>query len=140
MKYLVPICMLVMCIFLNSHAQDKKKKENRKAPDIVFETEVVDYGTIEQNSNGVREFKFKNTGKEPLIITSCRASCGCTVPTCPKEPIKRGKTGIIKVKYSTNRLGRFSKTITVTSNAKTPRKVLTIKGDVIRKKVDIKEK
>ena len=103
---------------------------NPNAPEISFESEVVDYGTIEHNADGNREFKFKNTGKEPLIITNAVGSCGCTVPTWPKEPIKPGATAVLKVKYATDRVGQFEKTITVTSNAKTASKVLKIKGTV----------
>jgi hypothetical protein len=103
---------------------------NPNAADIVFETELVDYGTIEHNADGNREFKFKNTGKEPLIISNCTGSCGCTVPTWPKEPIKPGETQSIKVHYATDRVGAFEKTVTVTSNAKSATKVLKIKGNV----------
>lgn len=104
--------------------------QNPNAPEITFETNVIDYGKVEYNGDGVRIFKFKNTGKEPLIITRAKGSCGCTVPTWPREPIMPGKSGVIKVKYSTNRVGRFTKTVTITSNAKTPTKRLTIKGEV----------
>lgn len=104
--------------------------ENPNAPDAVFEKDVVDYGTIEFDSDGTREFKFKNTGKEPLIIYSATGSCGCTVPTHPKEPIKPGETASIKVHYDTKRVGSFEKTVTVASNGKTPSKTLKIKGTV----------
>lgn len=103
---------------------------NPNAPEITFENEVIDYGTIEHNADGNREFKFKNTGKEPLIITNCAGSCGCTVPTWPKEPIRPGQSATIKVKYATDRVGAFEKTVTVTSNAKSASKVLKIKGVV----------
>ena len=56
---------------------------NPNAPEAVYENEVLDYGTIEYDADGTREFKFKNTGKEPLIIYSATGSCGCTVPTAP---------------------------------------------------------
>jgi hypothetical protein len=97
---------------------------------MMFESEVIDYGTIEYNSNGDREFKFKNTGKEPLIIQSATGSCGCTVPTPPKDPVKPGETAVIKVHYDTKRVGNFEKTVTVVSNGKTPSKTLKIKGVV----------
>jgi len=100
-------------------------------PNIEFVTETLDYGTIEHNADGVRYFEFKNTGTEPLIISNCKGSCGCTVPACPKEPILPGETGKIKVKYATNRVGSFTKTITVTSNAVTPSKTIKIKGKVL---------
>lgn len=104
--------------------------DNPNAPDAVFEKDVLDYGTIEYDSDGTREFKFKNTGKEPLIIYSATGSCGCTVPTAPKEPIKPGESSFIKVHYDTKRPGSFEKTITVSSNGKTPSKTLKIKGTV----------
>ena len=103
---------------------------NPNAAEIVFESELIDYGTIEHNADGNREFKFKNKGKEPLIISNSTGSCGCTVPTWPKEPIKPGESGVIKVHYATDRIGNFDKTVTVTSNAKTPSVVLKIKGVV----------
>ena len=105
-------------------------QDNPNAPESVYEKDVVDYGTIEHDADGNREFKFKNTGKEPLIIYSATGSCGCTVPTWPKEPIKPGETGSIKVHYDTKRVGNFEKTITVASNGKTPSKTLKIKGIV----------
>jgi len=103
---------------------------NPNGPQIVFSTEVMDYGTIDHYADGNREFKFKNTGKEPLLITNCQGSCGCTVPTWPKEPIKPGASNVIKVHYATDRVGAFEKTVTVTSNAITPSKVIKIKGVV----------
>jgi hypothetical protein len=105
--------------------------EDKNAADIVFESEVVDYGTIAHFADGEREFKFKNKGKSPLIITNCQGSCGCTVPTWPKEAIKPGESGTIKVKYATDRVGIIDKSVTVMSNAKTPSKVLKIKGNVL---------
>ena len=105
-------------------------QDNPNAPEAVYEKEVLDYGTIEYDSDGTREFKFKNSGKEPLIIYSATGSCGCTVPTAPKEPIKGGEAGVIKVHYDTKRVGSFEKTVTVASNGKTPSKTLKIKGTV----------
>jgi hypothetical protein len=103
---------------------------NPNAPEITFVSETVDYGTIEHNANGEREFVFTNTGKEPLIISNCKGSCGCTVPVWPKTPIAPGEKASIKVKYDTSRQGQFNKQVTVTSNAKTPSKVLNIRGNV----------
>ena len=66
-----------------------------------------------------------------MIITDAKGSCGCTVPTYPKNiPIKPGETQAIKVTYDTKRPGNFTKTVTIHSNAKTPEKVITIKGMV----------
>lgn len=104
--------------------------------DIKFEKMVHDYGKIVQGANGECVFKFKNTGKEPLIITNCQGSCGCTVPQCPKDPILPGKSGEIKVKYDTNRIGMISKSVTVQSNAKSGVQTIQITGDISAKPVE----
>lgn len=109
-------------------AEAKPAADNPNAPEITFENDLHDYGTIKQGADGNCEFKFKNTGKEPLIISNARGSCGCTVPTYPKEPIMKGQTAVIKVHYDTKRVGAFTKTVTIESNAKSATKVLTIKG------------
>ena len=99
---------------------------------MVYETETIDYGTIAHNAEGKREFVFTNNGNKPLIITNTQGSCGCTVPTTPKEPIAPGAKGIIGVKYATDRVGAFTKTVTVTSNAAGQEtKTLTIKGTIL---------
>lgn len=100
---------------------------------MVFDTDVIDYGTVAADSDGNRKFEFTNNGSKPLIITSTTGSCGCTVPTTPKEPIAPGARGFIGVHYATDRAGQaFEKTVTVNSNAEgQPVKVLTIKGNVL---------
>lgn len=104
---------------------------NEDGAKIEFESETIDYGTIENNSDGNREFKFTNTGNSPLVISNAKGSCGCTVPTWPKEAIAPGESSVIKVRYATNRTGSFSKSITLTSNAvNAPTKVVKIKGTV----------
>lgn len=102
-----------------------------------FDSEVVDYGEILQGSEPLRVFTFKNTGTTPLIISGARGSCGCTVPSYPKEPVMPGASADIEVRYDTKRIGSFSKTVTLTTNAanSTADKpagtfVLTIKGKV----------
>lgn len=101
---------------------------------IKFASTVHDYGTIEQGSDGSCQFTFTNTGKTPLVLSNVRASCGCTVPTWPKEPILPGKEGTIKVVYNTNLVGSFNKSISVNSNAKNNEVILSIKGNVTQKK------
>jgi len=111
---------LILFIGFSSSAQTK--------PEFKFETETIDYGKIAYKSDGVRVFEFTNIGDSPLVITDIKASCGCTVPKIPKEPILPGEKGKIEVSYDTNRIGGFSKIITVFSNAKNERKTLKIKG------------
>ena len=96
-----------------------------------FETDLVDYGTIKKGADPLRKFTFKNTGSEPLIIKNAQGSCGCTVPTYPKEPIMPGQSAAIEVRYDTQRIGAFTKTVTLTTNSSDAEtKVLTIKGVV----------
>lgn len=147
MKKLVLLAVLTVFGVTTSNAQAKKavKKEATKveAPKkvetpkvegagMVFENETIDYGTLPHNADGKREFVFVNNGTKPLIITNATGSCGCTVPSFPKEPIAPGAKAVIGVKYATDRVGAFTKTVTVTSNAEgTASKVLTIKGTIL---------
>jgi hypothetical protein len=110
--------------------RDVPVQEEKVNATIDFESKVVDYGTIEHKSDGVRKFVFTNNGTEPLIIKKAKGSCGCTVPTWPKEPIAPGATAEIGVKYATTRVGKFTKTITLTTNASKKPVILTIKGEV----------
>ena len=111
-------------------AQEEKVSEN--GPEIEFEKLIHDYGEVPYNGNGECEFRFTNTGNEPLILQKPKSSCGCTVPTWPKEPILPGESEVIKVTYKTTKVGAINKTITVTSNAKTNATVvLRIKGTVL---------
>jgi hypothetical protein len=105
-----------------------------------FDTETIDYGKIVLDSDGTRIFTFTNIGSEPLIIDRIQSSCGCTVPEKPEKPIMPGEKGEIKVSYDTKRLGGFSKSITIYSNAKNERKIIRIKGYVEKQKSLEKEK
>jgi hypothetical protein len=133
MKKIILIAMLAVVGITASNAQAKKAKVAKvEGAGMVFENETIDYGTVAHNADGNRQFVFVNNGTKPLIITNTQGSCGCTVPTTPKEPIAPGAKGIIGVKYATDRVGAFTKTVTVTSNAEgQPTKVLTIKGTVL---------
>ena len=122
--------LLVSLFSISIYAQEASAK-------IEFKDDTVDYGKIENGSNGVRTFTFKNTGNAPLVITNVKSSCGCTVPKKPTAPISPGEKGEIEVKYDTKRTGFIRKTITVTSNASNVKNgvsYLKIKGEI--KKVD----
>jgi hypothetical protein len=109
----------------------QEKAATEKIGTFSFVSEEIDYGKIPQHADGVRIFKFTNTGDAPIVITNAKGSCGCTVPTYPKNVILPGETGEINVKYATDRIGAFTKTVTLTSNASEPSKVLRIKGEVL---------
>jgi len=114
----------------NVIAVDAPKTEESTNVTIDFVSKVVDYGTIEHNADGARKFVFTNNGTEPLLIKNAKGSCGCTVPTWPREAIAPGATAEIGVKYATNRVGKFTKTITLTTNASKKPVILTVKGEV----------
>jgi hypothetical protein len=140
MKKIILLAMLTVLGVTTSNAQETSKKLKTTTAKVakvdgagmVFVSETIDYGTIAHNADGKREFVFTNNGTKPLIIINTQGSCGCTVPTSPKEPIAPGAKGIIGVKYATDRVGAFTKTVTVTSNAAgQATRVLTIKGTVL---------
>lgn len=95
--------------------------------------ETHDFGQIQQGVPVSHEFVITNTGKEPLIISGVRASCGCTTPFWTKEPIAPGKTGTVKASYNAAANGPFHKSITITTNGTPATKVLYIKGEVKQK-------
>lgn len=103
------------------------------AQEFKFEKETINYGKVAEGSEGTRVFEFTNVGDAPIIIKRIQSSCGCAIPKKPEKPIMPNEKGRIEVSYDTKRTGGFSKAITVFSNAKTERKMLKIKGYVIKK-------
>ena len=100
-----------------------------------FEEPIFDFGTVDDGEKVVHVYKFKNTGNEPLVIANAKASCGCTVPDWPKDPIEPGKSGEIKVQFDSGGKGGeggapTEKRVTVTANTNPPQTFLTIKGKV----------
>lgn len=108
------------------------QSQTADGPIMTFESKTVDYGTIEQNGDPLKVLTFSNTGTEPLVIKNARGSCGCTVPTWPKEPIMPGEEAEIEVRYATNRLGSINKTIKVTTNEGGDPHVLKVIGKVLK--------
>ncbi len=145
MKKILHTLILLLVVSAFSYAQTAKKeaKETKKqadtevqeiqdvnGPQMVFEELVVDYGEVDKGSDPLRKFHFTNLGTEPLVIKQAKGSCGCTVPDYPKEPIMPGESSAIDVRYDTNRVGPFTKTVTLTTNMGEEKVVLTIKGKV----------
>lgn len=101
------------------------------APKVKFEEEIFDFKQITQGEKVHYEFKFKNEGKTPLIITNATATCGCTVPEYPSEPVKPGEEGVIKVVFDSHgKMGMQDKVVTVTSNANPEMPKLHLVGEV----------
>lgn len=125
MKKLIVLLSFVLGIAVSSHAQTKPAE-------FKFDKESHNFGKIPANKPATVEFKFTNIGDTPLILSKVETTCGCTVPEYTQTPVKKGESGTIKVTY--NAAGAalpFSKSITITSNAKTPTKVLYIKGETV---------
>jgi hypothetical protein len=98
-----------------------------------FEEETHNFGDLEQGGDASWVFKFKNTGTEAITISLAKGSCGCTVPTWPKEPIAPGESAEIAVKYDSNRLGLIDKFVSIISNANETEKKIFIKGNILPK-------
>lgn len=101
---------------------------------LQFKSESHDFGIVEEGVQATYTFEATNTGNQPVVISNVQASCGCTTPEWPKEPIMPGATAKIKASYnSQGRPGVFNKSVTVTSNTAEASKVLYIKGVVEKK-------
>lgn len=124
MKKFVLSSAFLLGAFIFSNAQEIKI--------INYENNTVDYGNVNKGSNGKRIIKIQNVGDKPLIISNINTSCGCTVPQWTTEPIAPGKKGEITVTYNTSNVGRFSRTITISSNdEKKPNLPVRIEGVVL---------
>lgn len=137
MKQILIVFILSMSFAVSVDAQfkDVEKIETVKkegGPIMTMDALEVDYGTIEQNSEPLRTLDFTNTGDEPLVIKNARGSCGCTVPTWSKEPILPGETSQLEIRYATNRLGPFSKKVTLTTNEGGEPVVIKVHGKVLK--------
>lgn len=116
---------------VNGAVADSKPIDASQAAQIKFEQETYDFGVITQGEKVTYDFKFRNTGKTPLIITDAQASCGCTVPEKPEKPINPGEEGVIKVVFnSAGKMGMQNKMVTITSNAIPAISELHLIGDI----------
>ncbi len=126
--------LLSIFVFLAVFATVSNAQGAKTGPVMKFDVTEINYGDLLQGKQSdpeaVRIFKFTNTGNEPLIISNAKGSCGCTVPSYPKEAILPGKSASIEVRYDIARLGPFQKTVTLTTNEAEPNHTLTIKGKV----------
>lgn len=126
--YLILVTIILVLIPTKATAEDNDGAH------IEFAEKSFDFGTIREADGSVSHtFEFTNTGSEPLIIIDASASCGCTRPEFPKEPIKPGGKGKIKVIYNpAGRPGEFNRKVKIRTNAKGGKRVtLKITGTVI---------
>jgi len=123
MKPIVILYILFFLSFTLSYSQEAKP--------IIKVDSIYSYGNIDKNSEGLASIKFYNIGKSPLIISNVISTCGCTVPSWPKEPVLPGDSSAIQVQYDTKRVGFIDKQITIISNAIEPNVNITIRGNVL---------
>jgi len=132
MKKIFFIACLSSIAFLSCNVRDEsKRKALEKTTTVQLIDSVYNFGTINQGEKVEFNFRFKNTGNAPLVITDAAASCGCTVPEKPERPILPGETGFIKVVFnSAGKRGHSDKSITVHSNAKPEFPELMMSGEI----------
>ncbi len=128
MKHLSFVLTFVLAVACSAIAY--AQNEGADGPVLSFENMIVDYGKIVQNSDPLRVVKFTNTGTEPLVIQNARGSCGCTVPSFPKQPIMPGESSEIEIRYDSKRLGKINKTVTITTNEGGEPHVLKVTGQI----------
>ena len=140
-KFLMVIvfsCVLFSCDIRKNEstadvqAADAPVQEIKDSTTVQVIDSVYNFGKVTDGEKVEYNFRFLNTGKNPLIVSSVSASCGCTVPEKPEEPIMPGETGFIKVVFnSQGRVGNAHKDVTVRSNAIPNFPVLAMKGEVL---------
>ena len=117
---------------IKNPATASSSKEKTKLPEIQFEEETYDFGTIKEGEKISHDFKFRNTGNAELIIRSGSGSCGCTVPEWPKDPVPPGGSGAIKVTFnSEGKSGMQHKNVTIVSNTIPNTRIININGEVV---------
>ena len=122
--------LLVFGLLLSFAVLTNSQTENQG--EITFEKSSQEFGDIKQGQVVTATFKFKNTGKSPVIISNVQTTCGCTVPTWTKDPIAPGKTAEINATFnSAGKMGQQNKVITVMSNAKNPQSQVSIVCNVL---------
>ncbi|WP_339922924.1 DUF1573 domain-containing protein [uncultured Cyclobacterium sp.] len=130
MKRLLTVVLAVVLSTAFVIAQEKTVN----GPVITFESDSKDFGDIKQGDKVENVFKFENTGKTPLIISNVAATCGCTVPSWPKEPIAPGKTAEIKVSFnSAGKMGKQNSVVRIYSNASEPIEKVSLISNVLPK-------
>lgn len=130
MKQFISLFLGVFAFITMSSAQERWEKQGMKSTKIQFQKDRVDYGTVKVGSDPYRTLEFKNSGTEDLSISAVDSNCGCVVVTFPKEVIKSGESGVLKIWYDTNRIGPFTKSFVVKYNTTQPEQKIFISGMV----------
>lgn len=141
MKYLITALSLVFIFSACSDSKDSKSEmdatvietdnDDQNEPELAFDHIIHDFGIISEGERVEHTFRFENTGESDLVISSCKASCGCTIPDWPREPIVPGEKGEIKVVFnSAGKSGLVTKDITILANTNPVKSILQIQVDI----------
>ncbi len=130
MKHVIIALLLGSFVAWTACSDRQGGSSDREKAVIEFRDTLIDYGVLEFSADGTCEFKFTNTGKGQLLLKNVKSTCGCTVPEWPSKPVKPGDSASILVSYDTYRIGSFSKSIYVYSNAINSPRRLRIKGRI----------
>lgn len=137
--HIVPMAIIALSLSLGTMSftkadkgdQKTNKAVSAKTASVTWKSQQINIGEVPQGKPVTFEFEFTNGGKEPVLITDVKASCGCTTPDYSKSPVKKGEKGMVKAVYNAAAVGAFSKNITVTTSADPNPIVLTISGTVL---------
>lgn len=127
----INLILPLLCFAFNAFAQSDSNVDSLNYAEIEFEELNHSFGTLDVGGDCSCYIKFKNTGNAPLVLASVMTACGCDVGSGPKEPILPGQTGLVHYKYDSNRVGPFTKNMTITSNAKTSFVVIKMTGTIV---------
>ena len=130
------VILFALCVAAPSFAQEQAvaahaRPAGPRAAAFLWSNTTHDFGKIKAGVPVTYQFGFSNTGMVPLIISSVKASCGCTVTAYTRDPIDKGATGFVSARYDAAKAGKFSKTVSVYANTVEGMVQLTIKGEVV---------
>ncbi|MEX2594417.1 MAG: DUF1573 domain-containing protein [Anditalea sp.] len=134
MRKLVLFMAMTLLVFSAQAQEKEKEKADTNGPVLTFEESSKDFGDITQGDKVEHVFKLENTGNSPLVISNVAATCGCTVPSWPKEPLAPGKTAEIKVTFnSSGKMGKQNSVVRIYSNATEPIEKVSMISNVLPK-------
>lgn len=129
-KLLFPV---IVVLLLSCTQKNSEKEAKSFGQQLFFAETTYNFGEMMEDGPGTFKIEFKNKGDQPIIINRVRSSCGCTIPSWPKEPVAPEQTGEIEVKYNTALTGSFMKSVYIYSTAENSPVKLMVKGKVIPK-------
>lgn len=129
-RLIIPVITVLLFSCTQKNSEEKAKSSGQE---LFFAESTYNFGEMMEDGPGTFKIEFKNTGDQPIVINRVRSSCGCTIPSWPREPVEPKTTGEIEVKYNTALKGPFMKSVYIYSTAENSPVKLMVKGKVIPK-------